>query len=133
MTGRAKGAFQVMLEPQGPDEVYRETVMGRMLIRKSFSGDLEGESRGQMLTAGARVKGSAGDVAIELVTGTHRGRNGSFVLQHRGVMNRGAPELKITVVPDSGTGQLEGISGAMTINIVDGKHLYEFEYSLASP
>jgi hypothetical protein len=133
MTGRAKGAFQVMLEPQGPDEVYRETVMGRMLIRKSFSGDLEGESRGQMLTAGASVKGSAGYVAIELVTGTLRGRNGSFVLQHRGVMNRGAPELKITVVPDSGTGQLEGISGAMTINIVDGKHLYEFEYSLESP
>ncbi len=130
MTNHAKGTFEVRLEPQGPDEVYLGTPLGRMLINKKFTGDIEGESKGQMLTAGGNVKGSAGYVAIELVSGTLMGRKGSFVLQHRGTMNRGAPDLKITVVPDSGTEGLEGISGSLVINIVDGKHLYDFEYTL---
>jgi Protein of unknown function (DUF3224) len=67
---------------------------------------------------------------IERVTGTLRGRNGSFVLQHAAVVNRGMPELRIAVVPDSGTGQLTGLSGTMNIKIADGKHSYDFEYTL---
>jgi hypothetical protein len=84
-----------------------------------------------MLSAGTNVKGSAGYVAIERVSGTLRGRKGSFVLQHSGTMTRGVPQLTITVVPDSGTGQLTGLTGKMNINIVDGKHFYDFEYALA--
>lgn len=84
-----------------------------------------------MLTALTTVKDSAGYVAIERVSGTLQGRRGTFLLQHTGTMTGGAQELIVTVVPDSGTGQLVGLSGKMTINIVDGKHLYEFEYALA--
>jgi hypothetical protein len=84
-----------------------------------------------MLSAGTNVKGSAGYVAIERVSGTLRGRKGSFVLQHSGTMTRGVPQLSISVVPDSGTGQLTGLTGKMNINIVDGKHFYDFEYALA--
>jgi hypothetical protein len=102
-----------------------------MSIDKQFHGDIEGTSKGQMLTAGTAVKGSAGYVAIERVSGTLRGRSGSFVLQHSGTMTRGAPQLSITVVPDSGTGQLVGLTGKMAINIADGKHSYDFEYALA--
>ena len=103
-----------------------------MSIDKQFHGDLEGTSQGQMLAAGTSVKGSAGYVAIEKVTGTLRGRSGSFVLQHSGTMTRGAPQLLITVVPDSGTDQLAGLTGKMNIIIAaDGKHSYEFEYTIA--
>jgi hypothetical protein len=84
-----------------------------------------------MLTAMTSVKGSAGYVAIEKVTGTLRGRSGTFVLQHSATMNRGTPQLSLTVVPDSGTGQLTGVAGSMTIKIADGKHFYEFDYTLA--
>jgi hypothetical protein len=77
------------------------------------------------------VKGSAGYVAIEKVTGKLHGRAGTFVLQHTGTMNRGAQKLSITVVPDSGTGELVGLSGKMNIIIAGGKHSYEFDYSLA--
>jgi Protein of unknown function (DUF3224) len=101
-----------------------------MAIDKQFHGELEATSMGQMLTAGTSVKGSAGYVAIEKVTGALHGRSGTFVLQHTGTMTRGAPQLTITVVPDSGTDQLVGLSGKMNINIVDGKHSYDFEYSL---
>lgn len=101
-----------------------------MSLDKQFHGDLEGTSKGQMLTAGTAVKDSAGYVAIERVDGTLKGQRGSFVLQHSGTMTRGAPQLVITVVPDSGTGQLVGLAGKMTILIADGKHSYEFEYTL---
>jgi hypothetical protein len=84
-----------------------------------------------MLAVGTAVKGSAGYVAMEQVTATLNGRSGAFALQHSGTMTRGAPQLSVTVVPDSGAGQLSGLSGKMTIDIVDGKHLYEFEYSIA--
>jgi len=84
-----------------------------------------------MLTAGTAVKGSAGYVAIERASGTLHGRSGTFVLQHTGTMTRGAPQLTITVIPDSGTGELVGLAGKMTINIADGKHSYEFDYTLA--
>ncbi|PYT10028.1 MAG: DUF3224 domain-containing protein [Acidobacteria bacterium] len=103
---------------------------GRMLLDKRFEGDLVGTGKGEMLTALTSVKGSAGYVAIERVAGTLHGRSGAFVFQHSGSMNRGAQQLSITVVPDSGTGALVGISGTFKLNIVDGKHFYEFEYSL---
>jgi hypothetical protein len=131
MSGRAQGSFDVKLTPQAADEKGESPALGRMSLDKQFHGDLEGTSKGEMLTAGTPVKGSAGYVAMERVTGTLNGRSGSFALQHSGTMTRGAPQLMITVVPDSGTGQLTGLSGRMTIQIADGKHSYDFEYTLA--
>jgi hypothetical protein len=130
MSRRARGPFDVKLTPQASED-KAESALGRMSIDKRFHGDLEAASKGEMLTAGTAVKGSAGYVAIERVTGTLHGRSGTFVLQHSGTMTRGAPELTITVVPDSGTGQLEGLAGKMTIQIADGKHSYDFEYTLS--
>ncbi|HEX2077001.1 MAG TPA: DUF3224 domain-containing protein [Longimicrobium sp.] len=125
MRNRASGTFEVKLTP-----LDSEGVPGRMSIDKQFHGDLQGTSRGQMLAAMTGVEGSAGYVAIEEVTGTLAGRSGTFVLQHSGIMNRGAPTLTITVVPDSGTGELAGLEGTMTIEIVNGQHSYAFEYTL---
>jgi hypothetical protein len=102
-----------------------------MSIDKQFHGDLEATSKGQMLAAVTSVKGSAGYVAIEQVTGSLRGRSGTFVLQHSGTMTRGTPQQIVSVVPDSGTGELVGLTGTMTITIADGKHSYDFEYTLA--
>jgi len=130
MPSHATGAFDVKLVPQPPEDKAAGSTLGRMSIDKQFHGDLEAISKGQMLTAGTDVKGSAGYVAIERITGTLQGRTGSFVLQHSGTLTRGAPQQSITVVPDSGTGQLVGLAGKMTINIADGKHSYEFDYSL---
>ena len=108
--------------------------VGRMTIDKQFQGDLVGTSKGQMLMASSEsVKNSAGYVAIEKATGTLNGRRGSFYLQHNGVMTRGVGELTITVIPDSGTDQLAGLGGKMNIIIAEGKHSYEFEYTLAEP
>lgn len=103
--------------------------LGRMSIDKQFHGDLEATSKGQMLSVATNTKDSAGYVAIERVTGTLHGRKGSFALQHNGIMTRGAPQLTISVVPDSGTDQLVGIAGKMTIRIDEGKHFYDFEYT----
>jgi len=125
----ARGTFEVKLAPQAPDE-QSGSAIGRMTIDKTFHGDLEGSSKGQMLAHSTSVKGSAGSVAMEQVSGTLAGRRGSFVLQHTGNMNRGAYGLSVTVVPDSGTDQLEGLSGTMNIQIADGNHNYEFEYNL---
>lgn len=129
---RASGPFEVSLKPLPMDNEPGSEMLGRMSIEKQFSGDLEGFSKGQMLTGGTAIKTSAGYVAIELVIGTLKGRKGSFILQHTGVMNRGAPSLVITVVPDSGTGQLEGIRGTMAIRIEGGKHSYELNYTLGT-
>jgi hypothetical protein len=129
MPTRASGTFEVKLNPLAVNE--EDSVRGRMSIDKQFHGDLEATSQGEMLTAMSSVKGSAGYVAIERVSGTLKGRKGSFVLQHTGIMNRGEPSLTITVVPDSGTDELAGLAGKMSINIADGKHSYEFEYTLA--
>lgn len=123
----ANGTFEVKLKPQ-TDEVGDPTV-GRMSIEKEFHGDLEATSKGQMLAVQGEVKGSAGYVAMERVNGMLAGRQGTFALQHTGTMDRGAPALSVTVVPDSGTGELAGISGKMTIKIVEKRHLYEFEYT----
>jgi hypothetical protein len=129
MTQQARGKFDVKLLPQAPDPTVGDAV-GRMLLDKRFHGPLDATSVGQMLAIHSTVKGSAAYVAMERVTGTLDGRSGSFALQHRGVMDRGVPELLVTVVPDSGTGELEGLSGRMTIDITGGEHSYGFEYSL---
>ena len=126
----ATGGFDVKVTPETLADKSADSTLGRMSLDKQFHGDLEGTSKGEMLTASTSVKGSAAYVAIERVTGTLRGRNGSFVLQHAAVMNRGTPELRIAVVPDSGTGQLTALTGTMSIKIADGKHFYDFEYTL---
>ncbi len=128
----ASGTFEVKLIPQPPEDKADGSTLGRMSIDKQFHGDLEGASKGQMLSAMTDVKGSAGYVAIERVTGKLNGRSGSFVLQHSGSATRGATQLSVTVVPDSGTGQLVGLAGTMTITIADGKHSYDLEYTLTA-
>lgn len=128
MTHHASGPFEVRLTPM-PDDVEGAD-LGRMAIDKQFHGDLEGASKGQMLAAGTAVKSSAGYVALERVSGILHGRRGTFVLQHSGTLARGAPELTITVVPDSGTDELAGLAGRMTITIEGGQHTYDFDYEL---
>lgn len=129
MSKQANGTFEVKLLPQ-PAIEGGDATLGRMSIDKQFRGDLEGSSQGQMLTAGTAVKGSAGYVAIERVTGTLSGRKGSFVLQHNATMTRGTPAMTIIVVPDSGTGELTGLSGKFEIQIAEGKHSYTLDYSI---
>ena len=107
-------------------------VLGRVSLTKQFHGELEASAVVQMLSAGTAVKGSAGYVAIERVVGRLGGREGTFVLQHSGTMNRGEASLSVTVVPDSGTGELAGLAGTMTIDIVKGDHFYRFDYTLAA-
>jgi hypothetical protein len=128
MQMHASGTFEVKITPRAADP--EAPAVGRMAIDKEFHGGLEATSKGQMLTAATSVKGSAGYVAIERVTGSLDGRNGTFVLQHSGTITRGAPQLIVGVVPDSGTGELAGLAGAMTIAIADGKLSYDFEYTL---
>ena len=127
---QAKGTFDVKVVPQGTPETVDGIALGRMSIDKQFHGDLEATSKGEMLTSGLECNGSAAYVAIERVVGTLGGKPGSFALMHQGTMNKERQKLTVVVVPDSGTGQLSGISGTMTITIVDKKHVYEFEYSL---
>lgn len=131
MAAHASGTFEVKLKPQKADNSEAESAnLGRMSIDKQFHGDLEATSKGEMLSAMTDVKGSAGYVAIERVTGTLHGRSGTFILQHSGTMTRGVPQMSVSVVPDSGTGQLTGLAGKMTIQIADGKHFYELDYTL---
>jgi hypothetical protein len=130
MSTHASGAFDVTMNPQPPYDTAKGATLGRVSINKQFRGDLEASSTVEMLSAMTEVKGSAGYVAIERVTGTLHGRRGSFVLQHTGTMTRGKAELTVSVVPDSGTAKLKGIAGQMSIDIVDGKHLYGFDYTL---
>ena len=132
MTQSAKGEFVVSLKPLEFEGADPEFKLGRMSIDKQISGDLTARTVGQMLSAMTSTDGSAGYVAIERVEGVLNGKQGTFVLQHTGTMNRGAPSLVVTVVPDSGTGELVGLEGEFTINIEDGKHSYEFTYRLPS-
>jgi hypothetical protein len=127
MTSKASGKFEVSIVPQTDREI---PMLARMTIDKTFHGDLDAKSQGQMLSARTAIANSAGYVAIERVEGTLHGRQGSFVLQHAATMNRGEPSLEITVVPDSGTGNLAGLTGRLTINNADGAHSYDFEYTL---
>jgi len=124
----AHGDFEVKLAPQSAPDAP----IGRMSLDKQFHGDLEATSKGEMLAFMTSVKGSAGYVAMEQVTGALIGRNGSFVLQHSGTMAHGSEQLSITVVPDSGTDELKGLAGKMTIIRASGKHSYDFDYDLAS-
>ncbi|MGE0863948.1 MAG: DUF3224 domain-containing protein [Vicinamibacterales bacterium] len=128
---RASGTFEVKLAPVGNDSTPEGPNLGRMSIDKTFKGDLDGVSKGEMITAaGITVKESAAYSAVERVTGTLAGKKGSFALQHTGVMDRGKPSLNITVVPDSGTGELVGLSGKMDIIIEGKQHSYVFEYAI---
>jgi hypothetical protein len=130
MSTHATGTFEVKLDPQQPEDKAEGSSLGRMSIDKQFHGDLEATAKGQMLTALTDVKSSAGYVAIERITGTLHGRSGSFVLQHSGIMTSNSQQQTVTVVPDSGTGQLIGLAGKMTGRIADGKHSYDLEYTL---
>jgi hypothetical protein len=127
---QARGSFDVTLNPLAPYNSAEDAKLGRMSIDKEFKGDLSALSKGEMLSAFTDTKGSAGYVAIERVSGTLQGRAGAFVLQHNATMTRGAPALNIIVVPDSGTGELHGLTGKMNIIIAEGKHSYELEYEL---
>ena len=125
------GTFEVKLNPQNTYAKGQEGInLGRMTIDKSYSGDLEAQSKGEMLSAMTTVKGSAGYVAIEQVTGRLQGKTGSFVLQHFGTMNKGQDELILQVVPDSGSEELTGLSGDMAIRVEESQHYYEFDYQL---
>jgi hypothetical protein len=127
---QATGPFDVKLAPQPPAPGIESANLGRQTIDKQFHGDLEATSLGEMIAAMGGVQGSAGYVAMERVTGVLHGKRGTFVLQHTGIMDRGAPSLVITVVPDSGTDALTGLTGTMTIQIEQGKHSYVLDYDL---
>lgn len=129
-TALAKGTFTVEMKPQGEPRVVDGVSLGRMLLDKRFEGDLVATSLVEMLYARPSMQGSGGYVAIEQVTGTLHGKQGSFVFQHSGSMAHGGQQLSITVVPDSGTGDLAGLSGNFKLQIDEGKHFYEFEYEL---
>lgn len=126
----ARGTFDVQMTPQAPTPNVSDPTVGRLAIDKTFHGDLEATSKGEMLATSGNVEGSAGYVAIERVTGTLAGRTGTFALQHTGLMTRGLPQLTILVVPDSGTGDLATLSGTLTIDMSEGKHAYNFDYTL---
>lgn len=130
MKSHATGTFQVNLTPQADEWNALDQGLGRMLLEKTFAGQLEGTSSGQMLSFRSATQGSAGYVAVEKVTGSLGGKNGTFVLQHSSTMDRGIPNQSITVIPDSGTDELQGLSGSMIIRIEDGQHFYDFEYEL---
>ena len=129
MSNHAAGSFDVKTTPF--DDKSDDPTLARIALDKQYHGDIEGTAKGQMLSAGSPAKGFAGYVAIEKITGTLNGRAGTFVLQHSGTLENSIPQMTITVVPGSGTGQLEGIAGKMTIKFAPGgKHLYEFDYTL---
>jgi len=124
------GTFDVKLAPSTETPVVADPLFGNMSIDKTFHGDLTATSKGQMLSVRTATKGSAGYVALERVEGKLLGRSGSFYLQHSGTMDRGTPHLLVSVVPDSGSGELTGIAGSMEINIKEGAHLYSFTFTL---
>lgn len=130
MSRHAKGTFEVKMSPQAEADGVGDPSVGRMALDKQYRGDMEGTGKGQMLAVGTPVDGSAGYVAMERIAATLHGRRGSFALQHTGTMNRGTPYLSITVVPDSGTEALGGITGRLEITMANGAHAYDFEYSL---
>jgi Protein of unknown function (DUF3224) len=129
VTMTARGSFEVKITPQPPDG-RAGGGFDRLFMEKQFHGELEAVSLGQMLAARTAVEGSGGGVALELVTGKLNGKRGSFILQHKSTMRQGVYAMDVTVVPDSGTDELVGIAGTMTIIIEGGKHSYSFEYTL---
>jgi hypothetical protein len=133
MTRHAEGTFDVKTTPLAADDATTGTLIGRYSIVKQYHGDLEATAKGEMLGAGEPSSGNAGYVAIEQVTGTLSGHTGSFALQHIGVMEGSSYKLSVNVVPGSGTAQLNGLAGTLTITIAAGKHSYIFEYTLPAP
>jgi hypothetical protein len=131
VTMTARGTFEVKMTPQPPDDGAGGG-FDRLFGDKQFHGELDAVSKGQMLAVRTAVEGSGGYVALELVTGKLNGRRGSFVLQHKGTMSKGVYNMNVTVIPDSGTDELVGIAGTMTIIIEGSKHSYNFEYTLGS-
>jgi hypothetical protein len=132
MTAQANGTFDVKVAPLPADEKVPGLTVGRMSIDKQWKGDFVGTSKGEMMTTGSEaVKGSGGYVAIEQMTGSLKGRAGTFTLIHQATMRQNADfNMSIKVVPDSGTGALTGLSGTLTI-IIEGKnHSYQFDYTL---
>ncbi|WP_165226820.1 DUF3224 domain-containing protein [Aquisphaera insulae] len=127
---RISGSFEVKMSPQAPAEGVGDPTVGRMALDKVYSGDLEATGKGEMLATRTDVPGSAGYVAMERISGTLCGKSGAFSVQHAGLMNRGTPSLTITVVPDSGTGELAGLAGTMAIRIEGKAHFYDFEFTL---
>jgi hypothetical protein len=128
---QAKGKFDVRRTGQSVVEDAGEGAnMARIRLEKTFHGTLDASSVVEMTSVGTAVQGSAGYVAMEHVRGRLDGRAGTFALQHSGTMARGTPSLSLSVVPDSGTGELEGLAGTMAIDIVDGQHWYTFDYRL---
>src|SRR5262245_13724837 len=131
MSNQAKGSFEVRITPLSEDEKVPGLAVGRLAFDKQFRGDFEGTSKGEMMTSETSVKDSGGYVAVEQVSGTLRGRRGSFALLHQATMRQGGDlGLSIIVVPDSGTEELAGLTGTMTIIIKDGRHFYQFDYAL---
>lgn len=130
MTEHASGSFDITMTPASPPEHEGRTALGRMQLDKQYAGDLAASGKGQMLTAVTDTKGSAAYVAIERISGTLKGKKGSFVVAHTGTMSGGAQHLTISVVADSGTGELAGIAGTLGLKLVEGKHFYEFDYVL---
>jgi hypothetical protein len=128
---KVSGKFSVKMEPQLQSiESQNGIQLARFTLDKTYEGELSANSQGEMLSAMTAVQGSAGYVAIEQVTGTLAGKQGSFVMQHYGTMNQGDSYLKLEVVPDSGSGDLAGLHGSMNIRIEDGQHYYDFDYEI---
>ncbi|MGK5048382.1 DUF3224 domain-containing protein [Janthinobacterium sp. GB4P2] len=125
------GAFDVKISPETLSDTAAQSGLGRLSLAKRYHGALDASAQGEMLSVRAAVAGSAGYVALERVEGILDGRHGSFYLQHSGSMMRGLPSLSVSVVPDTGTGQLQGLSGSLAIRIEDGKHYYAFTYEIA--
>ena len=124
------GEFTVAMQPETMSAVAADSGIGRMSLNKHYQGALQAEGKGEMLAYMDRALGSGVYVAVERVTGAVEGRSGSFLLHHTGIMTRGAPGLTVAVVPDSGSGELEGLCGSLNIRIEGGKHYYDFDYTL---
>ena len=126
----ARGSLDVNTEAEPPFLEQDGITLNRSIVHKEFSGDMVGASEVQMIAAFTGTPESAAYVAIEHFTGSVSGKSGSFVLQHSGVMNKGDAELTVTIVPDSGTGELTGISGTLAIDNDEGRHSYVLDYEL---
>ncbi|UNK49216.1 DUF3224 domain-containing protein [Lysobacter sp. S4-A87] len=133
MAQQVKGEFEVKRTPEGGCDLGDGAVAGHFRFDKRFHGALDATAVVHMLAVGTEVEGSAAYVAVERIAGSLDGRVGAFLTQHTGTLDRGAPTLAVTVVPDSGSGELKGLSGRMTIDIADGKHFYSFDYELTQP
>lgn len=130
MSTHVSGSFSITMTPATTPQRSGRTALGRMLLQKVYTGELAATASGEMLSAVTDTSGAAGYVAIEAITGVLQGRQGSFVVQHAGTMADGKQELSVVIVPHSGTGQLQGISGTMAIRIEAGQHFYDLDYAL---